>query len=131
MGKKEIRFHPFNILINCAGFILGFFLTDFLIPIVNAVVSFISGGGEFPTQSLLGPVANMSGPLALVIIGLLGIMALFFLKKFLSFAIWVFFGLFLHGVLLAIGIPIPSILDLITYIRGNIISSIGGNLHAA
>jgi hypothetical protein len=125
MGKKEVRFHPFDIIINCAGFILGFFLTDFLIPIVNAVVSFISGGGEFPTQSLLGPVANMSGPLALVIIGLLGIMTLLFLKKVLGFATWVFFGLLLHGLLLAIGIPIPSILDIVTYTRSNII---GGNL---
>ena len=122
MGKKEVRFHPFNIIINCSGFILGFFLTDFLIPIVNAVVSFISGGGEFPTQSLLGPVANMSGPLSLIIIGILGIMALIFIKKFLGFATWVLFGLLLHGLLLAVGIPIPSILDFIAYI--------GGTLHA-
>ena len=122
MGKKEVRFHPVSIIVNIAGFILGFFLTDLLVPIINAVTSFLSDGGTFPTQSIFGPVANMSGPMSLMIIGLIGIMTLLILKKFLGFAVWVLLGLFLHGLLLSVGIPIPSILDLLAYI--------GGKLHA-
>jgi hypothetical protein len=122
MGKKEVRFQPVGIIINIAGFVLGFFMTDFLVPIINAVVSFISSGGTFPTQSIFGPVANMSGPMSLMIIGLIGVMTLLLLKKFLGFAVYVLLGLFLHGLLLSVGVPIPSILDLIAYI--------GGILHA-
>jgi len=118
MGKKEVRFQPVSIIINAAGFILGFFLTDFLVPIINAVSSFLSSGGTFPTQSIFGPVANMSGPMSLMVIGLIGMMTLLILKKFLSFAIWVLLGLFLHGLMLSVGIPIPSVLDIIANFGG-------------
>jgi hypothetical protein len=118
MGKKEVRFQPVGIIVNIAGFVLGFFMTDFLVPIINAVVSFISSGGIFPTQSIFGPVANMSGPMSLMVVGLIGVMTLLLLKKFLGFAVWVLLGLFLHGLILSVGVPIPSILDLIAYIGG-------------
>lgn len=112
MGK-EVRFKPVSLVLNGAGFILGFFFSNLLIPIFDAIVSFLSGGGEFPTQSILGPVSNMSGPLALIIISIIGIMAIFLLKKMIGFTLWLLVGLLLHAILVAAGVQIPSLLTLI------------------
>ena len=110
---KKVEFTPWHILINGAGFILGFFFTDFLIPVFNAVIEFFSGGGSTPTQSIFGPVANMGGPMAIIIISILGIMIIALGKKLFGFISWLLFGLLFHGIFLAIGLPIPSILDFI------------------
>ena len=112
MGK-EVRFKPLSAVINVTGFILGFFFANFLMPIFNAIISYISGGGEFPTQSMLGPVSNMVGPSSVIIIGIVGIMLLLLAKKLMGFALWLLIGLLLQAVLVAAGVPIPSLWDII------------------
>lgn len=117
MGK-EVRFKPASAIINVVGFILGFFFSNLLIPIFDAVISFLSGGGEFPTQSILGPVSNMSGPLSLIIIGIIGIMLILLAKKLMGFVLWLLVGLLLHAILVAAGVPIPALTDIITGVLG-------------
>lgn len=115
---KQVSFKPIAVIVNGIGFILGFFFSNLLIPIADAVIGFISGGGEFPTQSIMGPVANMSGPLSLIIIGIIGIMAILLLKKVVGFALWLLVGLLLHAILSASGIVVPSLTDIISGIFG-------------
>ena len=109
---KEVRFAPFNMLIALGGFIVGFFLTDVLIPIFEAISGFLSGGGQFPTQSLFGPVSNMSGPMSMIIIAIIALLILALAKKFTAFLSWLCIGILGHGVALALGFQIPSLLDL-------------------
>lgn len=117
MGK-EVRFKPLNVIINGGGFIIGLFFANLIMPIINAITSFLSGGGEFPLQSVFGPVSNMAGPLALIMIAVVGIMAIFFLKKVLGFVLFLLFGLFVHAILVAAGFQIPSLFDLIRGVLG-------------
>lgn len=113
MGK-QVQFKPINIVINVAGFVLGFFFSNLLIPIFDAVTSFLSGGGEFPTQSIFGHVSNMSGPLSLIIIGIIGIMLILLISKIRGFILWLLIGLLLQAILIAAGVPIPTLTDIIT-----------------
>lgn len=110
---KKVEFTPWNIIVNGAGFVLGFFFADFLIPIFNSIAEFVTQGGQFPTQSIFGPVSNMSGPMAIIILSILAIMVINIGRKIFGFLSWLFFGLLLHGVFLAVGLPIPSIIDFI------------------
>lgn len=115
---KEVRFKPLNIVINGAGFILGLFFANLILPIINAVTSFLSGGGEFPLQSVFGPVSNMIGPLALIMIAVIGIMLVFFVRKVLGFTLFLLLGLLIHAILVTVGIQIPALFDFIRGILG-------------
>lgn len=117
MGK-EVRFKPLNLIINGSGFVLGLFFANLIMPVIDAITSFMSGGGEFPLQSVFGPVTNMVGPLSLIIIAVVGIMLIFFIKKILGFVLFLLFGLLIHAVLTAAGFQIPPLFDLIRGVLG-------------
>jgi len=113
---KKVMFSPIGSLINIAGFGLGLFFADTIIPIGKALYDQILGSGT-PTTNILGPIL-VNGTLGGLTILILVLMALFFLKKFTAFIMCIIFGMIVFIVLTEfIGITIPDPGSLIGGVR--------------
>jgi len=88
---KKITFSPIGSLINIAGFGLGLFFANVIIPIGKALSNHILESGT-PTTNILGPII-VNGTLGVLTILILVLLALTFLKKFTAFITCTIFGI--------------------------------------
>ena len=113
---KKVTFSPVGSLINIAGFGLGLFFADVLIPIGKALYNQIMGSGT-PVGNILGPIL-VNATLGVLVILILVLLALFFLKKFTVFIMYLLGGMIVFIVLTEfLGITIPDPGSLIGSIR--------------
>lgn len=116
---KKFTFSPVGSLIKIAGFGLGMFFADVIIPIGKSLYEQISGSGT-PTSNILGPIL-INGTLGVLTILILVLMGMFFLKKFTVFIMCVVFGMIMFIVLTEFfGIVIPDPGSLIGGVRAQV-----------
>jgi len=113
---KKVTFSPIGSLINIAGFGLGLFFADVIIPIGKALYEQILGSGT-PTSNILGPIL-INGTLGILTILILVLLALVFLKKFTVFIMCIIAGMIVFIVLTEfLGITVPDPGSLISSVR--------------